>query len=815
MFMLPEGTMISAFIGGAISKVINDGVDYTKPTIRSVLNDKNNRNYSTQIYRIIEKSLNIVTDNAYKNSDDLYDTIEKIFSEFKNHGNTLESVKCGLNVLGTDASDQRCENFLEKFYQGIQRDDDLYKSIMMNLEQKEIKINQEGFQKLNEKLDRNQRELNEKIDNINENLNGSSLVNEENTNYKDLVFENNKKQDYIKIWNSRLFLHLDNDERSITLADAFIMPNVDVYYYHSNFNESEHERFEQILSCFLNGEKTSVLLIAGVPGIGKTSITSWFANKFKEDDRVIILRFRDWDYNDFRNGLLNAICDILCCNRKDLSDKILVLDGFDEIKCLDSRNRILNEFINDINDLERSKIIITSRPSYIDQRHFNNNIVLRPFNIEKIKEFYENITGKVLNERDIDTDNLDVLGVPVILYMAIMSDIDITKNTTKPKLYNRIFAERGGIFDKFCEYDSGSQIMRNPDNIVCYLEFLRTVAFKMFEKNELVISRSECEIPELSFQGKTVSILEFPIKHLFENISENIEFIHTSIYEYFVSEYVFAYMKNIMAANDTEKSLAKFFGEVLLGNILSDEILEFLKFRIKSSDLNEKDQVVNEAFKLMLQDGMSFYSGKCYRNVIDCELTVFKNMLEIVHVWDEIHDLKFGDLIWDYLRYNKYSGLNLSGMAFKPGRDKLKGMINLSKSADLSRVYLRGANLKEADLNGINFIRADLKAASILNANCSGTDLSMADLSEADLRGTNLEGADLEGADLEGAIFDEEQVEYLRVKINLRGAKVYLENKDKIICYEDYCKITPNQVSVFDYFKDKVGDTNEEFRDDM
>lgn len=39
MFMLPEGTMISAFIGGAISKVINDGVDYTKPTIRSVLND--------------------------------------------------------------------------------------------------------------------------------------------------------------------------------------------------------------------------------------------------------------------------------------------------------------------------------------------------------------------------------------------------------------------------------------------------------------------------------------------------------------------------------------------------------------------------------------------------------------------------------------------------------------------------------------------------------------------------------------------------------------------------------------------------------
>lgn len=133
MFMLLEGTMISAFIGGAISKVINDGVDYTKPTIRSVLNDKNNRNYSTQIYHVIEKSLNIVTGNTYKNSDKLYDTIEKIFNEFKKHNDTLESVKRGLNVLGADVSDQRCEDFLEKFYEEIRQDDDLYKAVLLSL----------------------------------------------------------------------------------------------------------------------------------------------------------------------------------------------------------------------------------------------------------------------------------------------------------------------------------------------------------------------------------------------------------------------------------------------------------------------------------------------------------------------------------------------------------------------------------------------------------------------------------------------------------------------------------------------------------
>ena len=118
-----------------------------------MIKDRHDQNISTKIYRLIERALNTVTDNTYKNSDDLYDAIEKIFNEFKNHGDTLESVKSGLDVLGADGSDQRCENFLEEFYQGIRLDDDLYKAIMMDLEQEDIKISQEGFQKVNEKID--------------------------------------------------------------------------------------------------------------------------------------------------------------------------------------------------------------------------------------------------------------------------------------------------------------------------------------------------------------------------------------------------------------------------------------------------------------------------------------------------------------------------------------------------------------------------------------------------------------------------------------------------------------------------------------
>ena len=322
--------------------------------------------------------------------------------------------------------------------------------------------------------------------------------------------------------------------------------------------------------------------------------------------------------------------------------------------------------------------------------------------------------------------------------MAIMSDIDITIDATKPELYNRIFAERGGIFDKFCEYDSGSQIMRNLDNIICYLEFLRITAFKMFEKNELVLSRSECEIPELSFQGKTVSVLEFPIKHLFENTSTNIEFIHKSIYEYFVSEYIYKQIDNILLKeeNTLEIDLAGALGDLLSSRKLSDEIFEFLKYKIRSGNLRDNFDKVNETFQLMLTDGMTYYTKKCYRNVIQCETDVFKNMLEIIHLWDcNCYKLDLSNTIYLTLSINEANLCKWDLNHLKLQRSNLSG-------ADLSKVNLYGAefqysNLSKANLKGANLSHASLEYANLRDANLTETNFAGADLTGADLRGAN------------------------------------------------------------------------------
>lgn len=64
-------------------------------------------------------------------------------------------------------------------------------------------------------------------------------------------FKNNKKEDYIKTWNSRLFLHVDNDENPITLADAFIMPDYEMYKSTKRIGFSDNDTFDQVIEKFI------------------------------------------------------------------------------------------------------------------------------------------------------------------------------------------------------------------------------------------------------------------------------------------------------------------------------------------------------------------------------------------------------------------------------------------------------------------------------------------------------------------------------------------------------------------------------------
>lgn len=572
----------------------------------------------------------------------------------------------------------------------------------------------------------------------------------------DKKFENNKKQDYIKNWNSRLFLHQDNDERPLTLADAFIMPDYKMYTSIKRIGFSSDDTLEQIIEKFIKYDKSSTMLITGVPGIGKSSIVSKIANVYQDNDKVIILRFRDWENEELHNGLIKAICNTLNCKKKDLEDKILIIDGFDELKLLNKRKHLLDLFIDSIKDLEIFKCIFTSRPAYIEPSYFQNVIELQEFDIDKVESFYKEITGKLLKKKKSIESNLKVLGIPVILYMAIMTKVDISENPTKSDLYNRIFGEKGGIFDRFYDginqYSEGSQIMRSLENIKKYLKFLSKVAFLMFEKDCLILKKGEYIVPELEFEGASVSILEFPIKHLFENTEISIEFIHKSIYEYFVSEYIFSHIYEKVDGNKDD--IAGIMGYLFKAGVLSKEILEFLKFKIKENLYDYLD-IINASFEIMLKNGLTYYTKKCYRNIFKCEMNVLINMFEIIHLWEDV-EIKINLSNTSYFKNNniRFNMQNIKPLNGNLQRSCLAG-------ANLAKVNFKGMNLKEADLK-----EANLQGAILVRANLQGANLMKTDLTDADLRGADLTGADLRRAKLVNATLD---MSYLQ-DVDLCGA---------------------------------------------
>ena len=265
--------------------------------------------------------------------------------------------------------------------------------------------------------------------------------------------------------------------------------------------------------------------------------------------------------------------------------------------------------------------------------------------------------------------------------------------------------------------------------------------------------------------------MEFPIKYLFENTEDKIEFIHKSIYEYFMSEYVFVSLQSIVD-NDKPK-IASRLGMLFKSNILSFEILEFLKYKISNSKLKNDFQIVNNTFRLMLQEGMTYHTGIPFKNAIDCELNVFMNVLKILQLW-EGEVIKLGKEITAYLKYLKYIMCN-----------NLKDdMIDLSGIC-LKEVDLSGENLSGTNLSGTDLTKADLKKANLKKAN-----LHNAILKEADLRGADLRGADLRGADLKETVFSVGQIQDLEYenRYNLRMVNVYIDTTAEIINYKVYMK---------------------------
>ena len=570
-----------------------------------------------------------------------------------------------------------------------------------------------------------------------------------------------RKQYFIDKWNADLFLHSSGCGRKFTLQQTFIFPEYKMM-------GQQYDDLGQRLEHFWGGTERSMLLM-GTPGMGKTSIVAYLAEHYKDDADMLFLRFRDMNADPMDGvNLLESVCKVMEWDQHILFGKKLVIDGFDEWKYAGDKQRLLREFMLNIMDLEEVQVLITSRHNYIDLQNiaFEQVIDLLPFSRQKICTFYQLFTGMELS---IGTDirNQEVLGIPVVLYMALSIGIDITEEMSQYSLYERIFALNGGIFDRFKingqrAYEEGShpvQYSKQEWKII-----LRKLAFEMFKENEESIKMKEYEkLVQSVMEENRQTVYDFPIKNTLEE-NGTIEFVHKSIYEYFVAEYIYEEIHNGLQSENEEK-MAGIFGSLLGIAEVTDEIYYFLEHLIDQLEKDYHWNFIYSVFLLMLKRGMTCFADTASDiNVIVRERRIFYNMLKIVHIKQDAKIQIGKALEREFVCYIKLSNwftcLNLSNFGLK---DICLSRVSLRR-ADLREADLRGADMSRADLGGTKLqkaclVEADLTGADLTGADLTGADLSGANLSEADLRAALLNGADLIGADLTDANLDGAEVE--------------------------------------------------------
>ena len=865
-------TMIEEMIiSGFISKIVSDVVDIPenliKNAIRSADKKRRDKNQSieTRIYQVTIDSINKYTYDKFKGQDTLYDAAESIIRGFKG-GNKIEAVRMGLKMLASQVTSETCEDFLKILYHEIciDENDILYREITLLQGEQTFETVREGFDVSN----KNDEETHEKLNHVIEGINNldkkiDGIENDEAKYYEIPV--KNRAGEYADKWEKNVFL--DNfDEEDERASDRVNVKLKDIYLenllpsYKLNVNQGLSNNLKGRLEKYIVDKKDrKMLLILGQPGIGKSTLITWImANLVEKKDEIFVYQFAsdlkkvNWQGED----ILEEIFKALRLGDVELKNKVLILDGFDEISISGNRERILNKLNQEVDKMERLgkfSLIITCRENYVNQSCLllKTYITLQAWNKDQIISFcniYEKKSSGNLETKfpEVKSNeilkNKEIFGIPLILYMILALDIDVEKSSSIADVYDQIFSlERGEIYNR-C-YDKEHRTNKTEIK-KCIYQISQKIAFWIFENNDdeaFIYQKNFKEICDTvileandkseDMQGNTLIGGYFKLNHCEGQLSDEVNFIHRSIYEYFVAVYFFESIRTLTSKEEVAGKL----GELLKDGHISEQILEFIRFKCDCLEGKKILDISREVFDLMLQNGMTYYFIKEQKepltNILFREMNIFSNMLEIIHLWYDKLECVDKKLEY-YLKYNHFIGLNLSGADL--GGTNLGGVdlrgANLRKAnlvgadlrgADLGEAYLIGADLNEANLFGANLYRTDLVEANLDEANLMGAHLREANLRGADLGGANLGRADLSNANLNGVkliranlheanligaclretylsgaylsetLFNEEQVNILHEKYDLRKSSVILSETNEIISYQEYCTIMP------------------------
>lgn len=846
-------------ISGFISKIVSDIVDIPenpiKDSIRNADKKKRDKNQTieTRIYQVTIDAIKEFTKRKYKGQDVLYDAAESIIIGFKNSNNSVETVRAGLKMLGLQVTSDTCEDFLKTLQHEICMDENdiLYKEISM-IQWKQTHVNFE-------KIVQNQEEESEIIFDVKEDVRyiKEILKNEEiiEKRFDGKKHIQSRTKEYANKWNDNMFLN-DFDKRdehagiNVKLSEVYLEEHLPHYIWKDN--EKESKDLKSLLSEYINEKSNNqMLFVMGQPGIGKSTLITWItANFISSIDNILIYKFAtdlkdiDWIDNGYEFHMFNKMLTELNLSIDELSGKTMILDGFDEISIENDRTEVLNriywqvvksEFISNFS------LIITCRENYVSNLDelACNYITLQSWDEIQINSFCNIFQEKTKNNISVDTReklviDREIFGIPLVLYMVLALNISIDREGSIVGVYDKIFSIEGGIYDRcidnrrFADNHRISQIKSQIHQIS------REIAMWIFENNP-----NNASIPKDIYlkicndvmikELKEDNNMEYDflignyfklVKHCEGIETEEIYFVHRSIYEYFVVETIYNAIENSMLelSEESKEDLAG-CGAIYLKQGEITETIGYY-FLIKIIKLYDDKLTLKKrmsfyqwwegAVDKMIENGMLYYSNFSYKNVIEKEITCFSNfviLLKLLKVFDdsnicyilknsdrnalrryvkcyyiecenrgkiaELNNLFLGNL---QLNNTNLREADLHESVLKNANMEGTILTNADlQSVDLSKANLRSANLSGVNLSNSNLSRCCLNKAILSSAVLQGANLNKADLLWTILKDSNLQEIDLQEADLRGANL---------IRADLRKANLYKANLENAILRE-------------------------------
>lgn len=692
-------------------------------------------------------------------------------------------------------------------------------------------------------------EYSNKVNRILENAYIMYMEDEKSKN--DIIVERNINKiikQYSDIYTLPLFLDRNNreDEMAVTLKDVFIYPDYEIQMINSiNVDYDLKEFINHFLADDLikgrGTTKIDTLYILGYAGMGKSSLVATMMHHYCEQDdegvdlfgskKVICIKLRDINkewldtnnplsfiYQYFGGDIKNDEDNLLVKN------KIIIMDGFDELCLIDNVSKTLIHNISYKLTNMNSKLIVTSRPGYINNISDNECIVnLQYFNYEKKVQWFsqykeinpqinENIVKSICNSKN------GIFGLPLIIYMTATKGIDVSKYNNKWELFYEIFHE--SIYERGYDEIHLTTVMRAQ-----IYRLIAEIAFKMYQTNQPDINKRQIDdIITEQFKNVKKTDLESKLKKCYaintyfkdSEKEGKIEFCHNDIRDFFVCECIVIRL-NECIDNCNEQELITKFQEWFGNYCLTTKTIQFLYgFLEKDNCINNKycseekhTHKIKNVYHYMINNGMLSEYTAVYSNSVKKDFSLFKKIYNIFFaVYSLYHSLYLslnnnGDSVdvlpEDVDNFRIY--IDIGYLKYPLQHIKLS-RANL-QSTCLSKINLYEMNLTDAELNDTELNGANLMNASLMNAWLINTDLKEAHLEGAHLKDAHLEGACLDythlkgcdlrdaflidtklrDADLEGAIL---RRTYFK-DVEIEGANLYeADFKDAIMSKKTY-----------------------------